>query len=69
MKNWLIYRLGGVPKQTYMAATESYEDTLATYTKRLYKLEQENKAMKAEKPKWKRRRKWSARICRKQSAV
>lgn len=49
MKNWLIYRLGGVPKQTYMAAAESYEDTLATYTKRLYKLEQENAAMKAEK--------------------
>lgn len=49
MKNWLIYRLGGVPKQTYMAAAESYEDTLATYTKRLYKLEQENAGMKAEK--------------------
>lgn len=42
MKNWLIHRLGGVPKQTYMAAAESYEDTLATYTKRLYELEQEN---------------------------
>ena len=49
MKNWLIHRLGGVPKQTYMAAAESYEDTLATYTKRLYKLEQENAAMTAEK--------------------
>lgn len=49
MKNWLIYRLGGVPKQTYMASAESYEDTLAMYTKRLYKLEQENAAMKAEK--------------------
>lgn len=49
MKNWLIYRLGGVPKQTYMAAAESYEDTLAMYTKQLYKLEQENAAMKAEK--------------------
>ena len=49
MKNWLIHRLGGVPKQTYMAAAESYEDTLSTYTKRLYKLEQENAAMKAEK--------------------
>ena len=49
MKNWLIYRLGGVPKQTYMAAAESYEDTLAMYTKQLYKLEQENAGMKAEK--------------------
>lgn len=49
MKNWLIYRLGGEPKQTYMAAAESYEDTLAMYTKRLYKLEQENAGMKAEK--------------------
>lgn len=49
MKNWLIEKLGGVPKQTYMAAAESYEDTLAMYTKQLYKLEQENAAMKAEK--------------------
>ncbi len=49
MKNWLIYRLGGVPKQTYMAAAESYEDTLSMYTKRLYKLEQESADMKAEK--------------------
>lgn len=49
MKNWLINRLGGVPKQTYMAAAESYEGTLAMYTKRLYKLEQENAVMKAEK--------------------
>ena len=49
MKNWLIYRLGGVPKQTYMAAAESYEDTLAMHTKQLYKLEQGNAAMKAEK--------------------
>lgn len=49
MKNWLIYRLGGVPKQTYMAAAESYEDTLAKYIKRLYKLEQEKLDMKAEK--------------------
>lgn len=49
MKNWLIYRLGGVPKQTYMATTESYEDILATYTNMMHKLEQENAAMKAEK--------------------
>lgn len=49
MKNWLIHRLGGVPKQTYMAAAESYEDTLATYTNVIHKLEQENAAMKAEK--------------------
>lgn len=49
MKNWLIGKLGGVPKQTYMAAAESYEDTLAKYIKRLYKLEQEKLDMKAEK--------------------
>lgn len=49
MKNWLIEKLGGVPKQTYMAAAESYEDTLAKYIKRLYKLEQEKLDMKAEK--------------------
>lgn len=49
MKNWLIYRLGGVPKQTYIATTESYEDILATYTNMIHKLEQENAAMKAEK--------------------
>lgn len=49
MKNWLIEKLGGVPKQTYMAAAESYEDILATYTNMIHKLEQENAAMKAEK--------------------
>lgn len=49
MKNWLIYRLGGVPKQTYMAAAESYEDTLATYTNMIHKLEQENAGMTADK--------------------
>lgn len=49
MKNWLIYRLGGVPKQTYMAAAESYEDTLAMYTNMIHKLYQENDAMEAEK--------------------
>lgn len=49
MKNWLIYRLGGVPKQTYMEAAESYEDTLAMYTNMIHMLEQENAAMKAEK--------------------
>lgn len=49
MKNWLINILGGVPKQTYMAAAESYEGTLAIYDKRNYKLEQENASMKAEK--------------------
>lgn len=49
MKNWLIEKLGGVPKQTYMAAAESYEDTLAMYTNMIHKLEQENAAMKAEK--------------------
>lgn len=45
MKNWLIYRLGGVPKQTYMATTESYDGTLAMYTNQLEKLEQENAAI------------------------
>lgn len=49
MKNWLIHRLGGVPKQTYMATAESYEDILATYTNMIHKLEQENAAMKSEK--------------------
>lgn len=49
MKNRLIHRLGGVPKQTYMVAAESYEGTLAAYVQRLSKLKQENAAMKAEK--------------------
>ena len=49
MKIWLIYRLGGVPRQTYIATTESYEDILATYTNMIHKLEQENAAMKSEK--------------------
>lgn len=49
MKNWLIYRLGGVPKQTYMVAVDSYDGMLAMYTNQLEKLEQENAAMKAEK--------------------
>lgn len=49
MKNWLIYRLGGVPKQTYMAAVDSYDGMLAMYTKQLCKLEQENAGMKAER--------------------
>lgn len=49
MKNWLIHRLGGVPKQTYMATTESYDVALAMYTNMIHKLEQENAAMKSEK--------------------
>lgn len=49
MKNWLIEKLGGVPKQTYMAAAESYEGTLAAYVERLSKLKQEKLDMKAEK--------------------
>lgn len=49
MKNWLIYRLGGVPKQTYMAAVDSYDGMLAMYLNQFEKLEQENAAMKAEK--------------------
>ena len=49
MKNWLIYRFGGVPKQTYMAAVDSCDGMLAMYTNQLEKLEKENAAMKAEK--------------------
>ena len=49
MKNWLINRFGGVPKQAHMAAAENYEDTLSMYTNMIHKLEQENAAMKAEK--------------------
>lgn len=49
MKNWLINRLGGVPKQTYMAAHGIYKATLAMNDKRLDELEQECAGMKAEK--------------------
>lgn len=49
MKNWLIYRLGGVPKQTYMAEVDSYDRVLAMYNEQLHKLGQQNAAMKAEK--------------------
>ena len=49
MKNWLIEKMGGVPKQTYMAAAESYEGTLAAYVEWLSKLKLENAGMKAEK--------------------
>lgn len=49
MKNWLIGKLGGVPKQTYMEAAESYEGTLAAYVEWLSKLKLENAGMKAEK--------------------
>lgn len=49
MKNWLIEKLGGVPKQTYMEAAESYEGTLAAYVEWLSKLKLENAGMKAEK--------------------
>lgn len=49
MKNWLIEKLGGVPKQTYMASAESYEYVQETCIKRLCEMEQENAAMKAEK--------------------
>lgn len=49
MKNWLIYRLGGVPKQTYVAAVGSRDGMLAMYTNMIHKLEKENAAMKAEK--------------------
>lgn len=49
MKNWLIEKLGGVPKQTYMEAAESYEGTLAAYVEWISKLKLENAGMKAEK--------------------
>lgn len=49
MKNWLIEKLGGVPKQTYMEAVESYKGTLAAYVQWLSKLKQKNAGMKAEK--------------------
>ena len=49
MKNWLIYRLGGVPKQTYMNAVDTYGGMLDMYKNQLEKLEQGNAAMKAEK--------------------
>ena len=49
MKNWLINRFGGVPKQAHMAAAENYEDTLSMYTNMIHKLEQENAEIKAEK--------------------
>ena len=49
MRNWLIYRLGGVPKQTYMATVDSYDGMLAMYTNQFEKLEKENAGMKAEK--------------------
>ena len=48
MKNWLIYRLGGVPKQTYMAAVDSYDGMLAMYNNQLEKVDRKNTAIKAE---------------------
>lgn len=45
MKNWLIEKLGVVPKQTYMATVESYAGALAKYAKRLHELDQENTAI------------------------
>lgn len=49
MKNWLIGKLGGVPKQTYMDNIDTYGAMLDMYTNQFYKLEQENAGMKAEK--------------------
>ena len=49
MKNWLIYRLGGVPKQTYMNTADAYGGMLDMYKNQFNKLEQEKAAMKAEK--------------------
>ena len=49
MKNWLIEKLGGVPKQTYMEVAESYEGMLRAYVDWLFKLKQKNADIKAEK--------------------
>lgn len=49
MKNWLIGKLGGVPKQTYMDDIDTYGAMLDMYANQFYKLEQENADMKAEK--------------------
>jgi len=49
MKNWLIGKLGGVPKQTYMDDIDTYGAMLDMYANQFYKLEQENAGMKAEK--------------------
>lgn len=49
MKNWLIEKLGGVPKQTYMDDIDTYGAMLDMYANQFYKLEKENAGMKAEK--------------------
>nr|DAS26646.1 MAG TPA: Protein of unknown function (DUF2681) [Caudoviricetes sp.] len=49
MKNWLIGKLGGVPKQTYMDNIDTYGAMLDMYANQFYKLKQENAGMKAEK--------------------
>lgn len=42
MKNWLIGKLGGVTKQTYMDDIDTYGAMLDMYANQFYKLEQEN---------------------------
>lgn len=49
MKNWLIEKFGGVPKQTYMEVAESHEGMLRAYVDWLFKLKQKNADIKAEK--------------------
>ena len=49
MKNWLIEKLGGVPKQTHMKAYEYYEETMEEYINRILKLEEKIEELKAEK--------------------
>jgi uncharacterized coiled-coil DUF342 family protein len=49
MKNWLIEKLGGVPKQTHMKAYEYYEETMEEYINRILKLEEKIEYLKAEK--------------------
>lgn len=49
MKNWLIEKLGGVPKQTHMKAYEYYEETMEEYINRILKLEEKIECLKDEK--------------------
>lgn len=49
MKNWLIEKLGGVPKQTHVKAYEYYEETMEEYINRILKLEEKIEYLKDEK--------------------
>lgn len=68
MKNWLIEKLGGVSKKEHEAVivtTEIFRSMLKDYMQRISDGLKEKAEMRVEKPKWKRRLKWSARTCRK----